>query len=137
MVGITPITDLHRDGSCYFRLLFKPNPDIVSRGEEYLRQLYGFAPTDYIAWHWRHYDIEQDTEKSVKIPELHRTLDCAQELAQNVGLDTYKQPILLLTDFHGEPRVGISGRIRFGKAVSLGGGMSAIKGFVWAVMRAR
>ncbi|EFJ42838.1 hypothetical protein VOLCADRAFT_107083 [Volvox carteri f. nagariensis] len=102
MAGVTPVDYIQKldIGSCYYNFLFKLNSTIVERGELSLRQLYGPSPVDYLAWHWRHFDADWPDEKPVMISHLRATMDCAQKLASEVGVDLEQRRLLLVTDFN-------------------------------------
>ncbi|GIL48327.1 hypothetical protein Vafri_4605 [Volvox africanus] len=87
-------------GACYFNFLFKFNSSVEQHGEEYLRQMYGPRPVDFVAWHWRHWDVDCKCEKPFKISELGTVLNCAEELASEIGVDLKQRPVALTTDFN-------------------------------------
>ncbi|GIL53661.1 hypothetical protein Vafri_9298 [Volvox africanus] len=87
-------------GACYFQFLFKLNDTIVKSGESHLRELYGPAPVDYVAWHWRHMDVDFPGEKPLLVSQLAGALDCGRTLAAEIKVDLVRRPMVLITDFH-------------------------------------
>ncbi|GIL74661.1 hypothetical protein Vretifemale_4590 [Volvox reticuliferus] len=99
-------------GACYFNFLFKFNSSVERHGEGYLRQMYGPLPVDFIAWHWRHWDVDCKCEKSFKVSELGTVLTCAEELASEIGVNLNLRPVLLATDFNAIRQLVAKGEFR-------------------------
>ncbi|EFJ43964.1 hypothetical protein VOLCADRAFT_95798 [Volvox carteri f. nagariensis] len=99
-------------GACYFQFLFKINETIAEAGKRHLENLYGPAHVDYVAWHWRHFDVDNKKEKPVMISQLKGALDCAARLASDIGVDLVERPALLITDFNGFRDLVLRGEFR-------------------------
>ncbi|GLC40029.1 hypothetical protein PLESTB_001518700 [Pleodorina starrii] len=99
-------------GACYFNFLFKLNSTIVERGEAHLRQLYGPSPVDYVAWHWRHMDVDSKKEEPLIVSELGTAMSCAEQLAGGIGVDLNQRPVLLVTDFNAFRHMVARGDVR-------------------------
>ncbi|GLC42229.1 hypothetical protein PLESTB_000645000 [Pleodorina starrii] len=100
---LTPVLkkEMFSIGSCYYNFLFKTNSTIVELGEARLRQLYGGpVPGDYIAWHWRHYDVDLPHEQPVEINAMVMMFKCVETVAQSVGVNLTDKPALVISDFN-------------------------------------